>query len=66
MRRIGLSRVTKEIGKLSVSVAIVAAIVADGKFIDAQTLEQAVIRFQSPTVAQANLKAVQMGLGLAG
>ena len=65
VRRLDLSRMTKEIGKLSVSVAIVAAIAADGKFIDTQALEQAVVRFQSPKVSQANLKAVQMGLALA-
>jgi pyruvate/2-oxoacid:ferredoxin oxidoreductase beta subunit/Pyruvate/2-oxoacid:ferredoxin oxidoreductase gamma subunit len=66
VRRIGLARVIKEIGKLAASWATVGAIVADGKFIAGQTLEQAVIRFQSPTVAPANLKAVQMGLGLTG
>ena len=66
VRRIELSRVIKEIGKLSVSVAIAAAIAADGKFIEPQALEQAISRFQSEKVAQASLKAVQVGLALAG
>ncbi len=65
VRRMGLSHVTKEVGKLSLSMAIIAAIVADGKFIDTQTLEQAIIRFQPAKVAQANLKAVRIGLGSA-
>lgn len=65
VKRIGLWRVTKALGKLSASFASVGAIVADGKFIPPEALEQALIRFQAPHVAQANLKAVQMGAQLA-
>ena len=61
VKRIALWRVIKELGKLSASVATLAAIVADGKFISPQALEEAITRFQSPVVAQANLKAVQKG-----
>lgn len=61
VKRIALWRVTKELGKLSASIATLAAIVADGKFISPQALEEAITRFQSPVVAQANLKAVQKG-----
>lgn len=64
VRRVNLSRLTKEVGKLSVSIALIARIVADGKFIDRRALEQAIIRFQSPKIAQINLRAVQLGFGM--
>jgi Pyruvate/2-oxoacid:ferredoxin oxidoreductase gamma subunit len=57
---------SKEAGKLSLSTAAVAAIVADGKFIEPQALEQSVTSFQSPKVAQANLKAIRAGLAALG
>jgi pyruvate/2-oxoacid:ferredoxin oxidoreductase beta subunit/Pyruvate/2-oxoacid:ferredoxin oxidoreductase gamma subunit len=63
VRRLGLSQLSKEAGKLSLSVAMVAAMVADGKFIDPQALEKSITSFQSPKVAEANLKAVRSGLG---
>lgn len=65
VRRLRLSRLAKEVGKLSLSMAIVGAIVADGQFIGIQALDQAIIRFQSPAVAEVSLKAVQVGLGAA-
>jgi 2-oxoglutarate ferredoxin oxidoreductase subunit beta len=62
VRRLSLAKLSKEVGKLSLSTAAVAAIVADGSFIEPQALEQSITSFQSPKVAQANLKAVRAGL----
>jgi 2-oxoglutarate ferredoxin oxidoreductase subunit beta len=55
VKRIPLWRIVKEHGKLSASMAVLAAIVGDGKFVPPQALEDAIVRFQSPAVAQANL-----------
>jgi len=66
VRRLPLAKLSKEAGKLSLSTAAVAAIVADGKFIEPQALEQSVTSFQSPKVAQANLKAIRAGLAALG
>ena len=62
VRRLSLAKLSKEVGKLSLSTAAVAAIVADGSFIEPQALEQSITSFQSPKVAQTNLKAVRAGL----
>ncbi len=59
VKRIPLWRVVKEHGKLSASTAVLAAIVADGKFLPTQALEDAIKRYQPPAVAQANLDTVR-------
>lgn len=61
VKRLPLSRNVKEIGRLSVTVAALGAIVADGKFISFDALEQAIVAFQSASVAEANVKALKTG-----
>lgn len=65
IKRIALAQTAKQLGKLSVSLAAVSAIVADRGFIPIDAIEEAVSRFQSRDIVEANLKAVRKGVELA-
>lgn len=64
IKPLGFAQVAKQLGKLSLSLAAIGAIVADRQFIPTEALEEAVSRFQSPAIAEANLKAVRRGFEL--
>lgn len=64
VKRLGFGQVSKQLGKLSLSVAAIGAMVADRQFIPTEALEEAVNRFQPPAIAEANLKAVRRGFEL--
>lgn len=65
IKKLPLSRNVKEIGRLSVTIAAIGAIVADGKFIPSDALEQAIVAFQSASVAETNVKALRVGARMA-
>lgn len=62
--KLPLKEVGKEIGKLSVAMAVVAAMLEDSGMFTLEALETAIKTFQSTKIAEINLKAVAAGAEL--
>lgn len=66
VRRLPLLKAAKEVGRFSSSIIAMGAILAESKILPLAAFEAAITRFQSPAVAEMNLKAARKGTVLVG
>jgi 2-oxoglutarate ferredoxin oxidoreductase subunit beta len=66
IRRLPFTQVAKDVGKLSLSTAAVAAMLVDSGMYPAEAFADAIRRSQSPKIAEINLNAMGAGADLAG
>ncbi len=62
IRRIPFKDLAKEAGKLSLSTAAIALMLADSELYPIEAFETAISTFQSPKIAEINIKAVSAGV----
>ncbi len=66
IRRFPLSKVAKEVGRLSVATAALAAMLQATGMFSIEAFAEAIRRSQRPSIAETNLKALAKGAQLAG
>jgi len=62
--RLPLEEVGKKVGKLSVATAALAALLEESGIFPAEAFNEAIRSFQSPKIAETNIKAVEAGIEL--
>jgi Pyruvate/2-oxoacid:ferredoxin oxidoreductase gamma subunit len=66
VRRYPFVKVGRQVNKLAVATAAMAALVADSGILPKDAFAHAIWTFQKPAIAEINLKAVEAGVALTG